>query len=444
MPYLVIPNEVFANDAIIWVAAVNENFDPAATVLEYGPDQVALNGGWTNFTTADGKFKISYQRVVLHNLTQQTSYALTLRIGGEWKADASLTTIPWRLPGPAEPPFIVMLGSCYFGREDPEGDVGRTYMGLPAGARPHIKFLCGDQVYLDNPPQDFLNPLHSRNWLEHRSFKTYLDSWTQQTADGGFGQLLKNGANFFSSDDHEFWNNAPDIGLNVPFFTLTQKGRNQWWEIASNLYKIFQTVPGAPVQFKIDPLSFCVCETRFSRTSDSGGVGNFMSPANLQQIGQWTASLTGPGVLVLGQPFFAESGSIKDYGLPDFVAQYEDLKRYLRQSEHSIVIFTGDVHFGRIAVGSLRPELGTRLYEVISSPMQLVPGAKGKYSPAPAVFGQVSSELDFSQGQNHFLTLEFSAPSPQRVSMFPRYWPIARAGMPIQSAKIVNTTIELI
>ena len=28
MSFLVIPNEVFANDARIWVAAVNENFDP--------------------------------------------------------------------------------------------------------------------------------------------------------------------------------------------------------------------------------------------------------------------------------------------------------------------------------------------------------------------------------------------------------------------------------
>jgi hypothetical protein len=444
MSFLVIPNEVFANDAIIWVAAINENFDPATAVLEYGPNQVALNAAnWSNFNTADGNFSIRYQRVQLHNLTQQTSYWLTLRIGGQWKADASIKTIPWRLPGPADPAFIVMLGSCFFGHEDPDGTVGRTYMNMPAAARPDVKFLCGDQVYLDNPWQDFKNPLHSRNWLEHRSFKTYLDTWTQWTPEGGFGQLLKNGANFFSSDDHEFWNNAPDLGLNVPFFTLTQKGRDQWWAIAAALYQIFQTVPSAPVRFNIDPLSFCICETRFNR-GHGGGDDNFMSPANLQAIGQWMAGLTGPGVLVLGQPFFAESGSIKDYGLPDFHRQYEELKGYLRQSQHSIVVLTGDVHFGRIAVTGLRPELGTKLYEVISSPMQLVPGAKGKYAAAPQVFGNVSSELDFSHGENHFLTLEFRAPSPQRVSMFPRYWPIAKAGMPVQSQNIINNPIELI
>jgi hypothetical protein len=81
MSYLVIPNEVFANDATIWVAAINENLNPAATVLEYGSNQVALNSGWSTFRTADGNFTINYQRVALHNLTQQTRYSLTLRVG---------------------------------------------------------------------------------------------------------------------------------------------------------------------------------------------------------------------------------------------------------------------------------------------------------------------------------------------------------------------------
>jgi hypothetical protein len=377
----------------------------------------------------------------LSKLTQQTHYSLTLRVGGEVKVEGSFDTIPWRLPGPADPPFIVMLGSCFCGRVDANGEVGRTYMNLPTAAWPHIKFLCGDQVYLDDPWYDFLNPLRSRNWLEHRSFQIYLDNWSQQTDEGGFGRLLKNGANFFSSDDHEFWNNAPDVGLDVPFFTVRSKGRQEWWEIASNLYKIFQTVPGGPVTFKVDPLSFCIFETRFNRGS---GGGDFTSAANLKALGNWTRSLTGPGILVVGQPFFAETGSIKDYGLPDFPKQYQELKNYLRESQHSIVILTGDVHFGRIAVTSLRPELGTKLYEVISSPLQLVPGAAGKYAPAPNVFGEVSSELDFGKGRDHFLTLEFNAPSSQRASMFPRFWPIAKGGMPIQSQNILREPIELI
>ena len=122
---------------------------------------------------------------------------------------------------------------------------------------------------------------------------------------------------------------------------------DEWWSIATTLYKIFQTVPSAPVRFNIDPLSFCVCETRFNRGS---GGGDFMSQANLQEIGNWTRSLNGPGILVLGQPFFAETGNIKDYGLPDFTRQYEELKSYLRESQHSIVILTGDVHIYHLRV----------------------------------------------------------------------------------------------
>lgn len=107
------------------------------------------------------------------------------------------------------------------------------------------------------------------------------------------------------------------------------------------------------------------------------------------------------------------------------------------------MILTGDVHFGRIAVTRLRPELGTELYEVISSPMQLVPLAAGKYAPAPHVFGEVESKIDFSQGRDHFLTLEFRAPNPQRVEMFPRFWPIARNGAPVRSLDILSRPIDL-
>jgi len=316
-------------------------------------------------------------------------------------------------------------------------------MNIPNDAKPDVKFLCGDQVYLDNPPEDFIVPFHSRDWLEHRCFQTYLDAWSQQTAEGGFGRLLKHGANFFTSDDHEFWNNAPDKGWNVPNYAISKDRRKQWWEIGQKLYTIFQTVPWAPVVFKIAPLSFCICETRFNRGFGGLADSDFMSAENLRKIGDWTAGLTGPGVLVLGQPFFAESGSFADYGLPDFKRQYEDLKRYLRQSQHSIMILTGDVHFGRIAVTKLRPEWGTELYEVISSPMQVVPHAEGTYKAAPHVFGEVQSKIDFSQGRNHFLTLEFRATSPQRVEMFPRFWPIARQGAPVRSQDILSTPIDL-
>jgi hypothetical protein len=447
MSFLVIPNEAYSDRAIVWIAAINENFDPAATVLEYGSDQKSLNDGWNKFVTADGKNSIRYQRVTLDNLAARKWYSLVLRVNGDLKADGSVITLPDRLPNAGDRPFTVLLGSCYFGREDKAGAVGQTFLQLPFDAKPEIKILCGDQVYLDNPPQDFIIP-HGHDWLQARSFKTYADSWTQWNIGGGFNQMLKHEANFFSSDDHEYWNNAPDVGLNVPVFTSSQSGRDSWWNIGHEMFRIFQTTPGPPTIFKVDPLSFCLADTRINRGSGSGGRGDVMLQADFEKIGEWTANLTGPGVLVVGQPFFDEPGStfgrIEDCGLPDFTKQYELLKQYLRASQHTIVILTGDVHYGRVAVANLRPELGTKLYEVISSPLQLVPHGGGNYKPAPQVFGAVSSQPEFSLHRNHFLTIDFMAPSAQRASMLVKFWPIIQNGTPLQSQIIGGGPIELI
>src|SRR5207244_3275544 len=136
MPFLIVPNEVYANDAIIWVAAINEMFDPTTAVLEYDSNQKALNSGWRDFETADRKNRIRYQRVTLHDLSPRKKYSLGLRVGGNLKADGSIITLPYRLPVSGEHAFIVLLGSCYYGREDKTGAVGQTYMQLPADARP--------------------------------------------------------------------------------------------------------------------------------------------------------------------------------------------------------------------------------------------------------------------------------------------------------------------
>ena len=439
MPFLIIPNEVHAETAVVWVAVINEQFDPATAVLTYGQLRLPLKDQWIDFSTADKANRIRYQRVTLTKLNPRTSYPLAFSINGQTIADASVTTLPDRLPVAGERPFTVLLGSCFFGIEDKNGDVGRTYRSLPLGAKPDIKILCGDQVYLDNPPHHFIVP-RGHNWLQTRSFKTYTDTWTQSIpGGGGFNELLKRNANIFSSDDHEFWNNAPDRGLNVLAFTATQGQRDIWRDIARELYKVFQTEPSPPIQFKVGSLSFCNAETRFSRDS---APGDFMPPNDLMSIRTWIDSLKGPGVLIIGQPLFANKGSIKDWGLPDF-RQYSQLLAHLRASRHSIVVLTGDVHFGRVAFANLRPELGTKLYEIISSPMQLVPFAKGNYSPAPQVFGFVQSLHDFSSSRNHFLTLEFTAPSTSRASLAIRFWPIVRNGQPLQSQLVTKEPIEL-
>jgi hypothetical protein len=436
MAYLLIPNDVTASQANVWVAAINETSDLTTAALECDMQQPPLGANWQTWTSSDGKNSVRYQRVVIQNLSPRKTYSLRFRVGGELKADASVTTLPTELPAIGQPSFTVLLGSCFYKREDEAGEVGKTYTSLPFGARPEVKILCGDQVYLDNPPAHFIIP-RSASWLENRSFRTYLDTWTQSTLNGGFHQLLKNNANYFCSDDHEFWNNAPDMGLNVPLFTATQSQRNTWFKIARGLHEVFQT--DQPLKtFRVGALSMCIVDTRINRAS---GRARFMDPNHLQFVGNWIQSLPGPGALVVGQPLLAEKGSKKDWGLPDY-PQYAELVKYLRASQHSILILTGDVHFGRIASCDLRPELGTKLIEIISSPMQLVPLAGGTFTEAPRVFGPVKTEADFWDKKNHFLTLEFNASSPQRVRMQVKYWPIMKNGSPLQSKAV--GTFELI
>ena len=93
-------------------------------------------------------------------------------------------------------------------------------------------------------------------------------------------------------------------------------------------------------------------------------------------------------MLVTGQPIFAAErgfvGRFTDYGLPDY-RQFGDLARILLSTGHDIVVLTGDVHYGRVAISDL--PAGSRLIEVIASPFALVsPLAAGKWGAAPMMF----------------------------------------------------------
>jgi hypothetical protein len=172
-----------------------------------------------------------------------------------------------------------------------------------------------------------------------------------------------------------------------------------------------------------------------------------MTPADLRQVETWVTSLTGPGVLVIGQPLLQTptgffKGNFGDWNLPDF-AQYPTLARILGASEYSLVLLTGDVHYGRIA-RTILPS-GKELIEIISSPMSLIDeAARGEWVAAPPKFPPVRSaagasaalaasnvvtEAGFSPTEGHFLTLEFTRRGPG-AHLRLRFWPVFRGGVP--------------
>jgi hypothetical protein len=179
-----------------------------------------------------------------------------------------------------------------------------------------------------------------------------------------------------------------------------------------------------------------------------------MNPADLDQIRNWIASLTGPGALVIGQPLLQTptgtiSGTFGDWNLPDY-KQYQTLVDIVGSSKQSILLLTGDVHFGRIARSTMRT--GAELIEIISSPMSLIDkAAEGKWEKAPDTFpavrpekmapatlarSEVVTEPGFSPAQGHFLTLEFTKRGTG-ANLRVRHWPTFDQTVPPDFGKVV-------
>jgi hypothetical protein len=486
MSYLLVPHQVTDTTATIWVGALDEEYVRRRSVrLEFEADgerrEIVLDASgwetWESYRAGDPasyplidrllhlasviksepvRRTLDYQRVEVKSLRARTSYSLQLHIDNQTVIGAErhlregrVTTLPTALPTKDKRPFTLLVGSCFYGPEDPEGLVGGTYHYMPEDQRPDVKVLCGDQVYLDNPWRETTFKWYRANQkpgvFRAMLLDKYVANWTQvRGEDAGFRQLLAVGANFFCCDDHEFWNNAPNFGGVGLLNNLTGGQRKWWFNEARRLFRAFQS-PSPLLQFEIPPLSVCIADTRINR--DTEGL-RFMRDEDLRSVGRWIEGLQGPGVLVVGQPVLVErmsivqallrKGLIKaiktyvDRDLPHY-AQYRELVAYMKSSDHSVVVLSGDVHFGRVACGELMPGSGTRFVEVISSPMQAVLSDKadplfGTYKDAPVDLFPITENREVAHKTNHFTTVQFSSEEDGRVVMEVRAWPILSPG----------------
>ena len=433
-----------AGEAVVWVGAINESRPLPALSLQSNGGQHPL-GDWSRL---DGNgFTLDYQRVTIPNLTPGGRYEFLLTANGVPVANCRLRTLPDRLPSFGESEFIVLLASCFCSAQDTTGSFGWTFHELPGSERPDIKILSGDQVYLDDPAPHFLLHTHTKPELLSTHFENYRRTWLQEGVGGGFRGLLQDGANYFSSDDHEFWNNAPSWASLIRD-SWTAKGRANWMDVALSLYKAFQTEKSF-ITFDIGQLSFFIADTRMHRSADQT---NFMQPGDIAALQNWVGRLRGLGVLVIGQPVLSGRagwrGKLTDWNLPDY-DQYGELVRALDRTEHSILILTGDVHYGRVARCQLRPDV--ELIEIISSPTALVNklvGGKWNAAPprypafdVPGAFGRaVNTDANFTLTDNHFLTLAFSSIG-QRTRVLIKAWPIVGEGRPVNPIFVMERTL---
>jgi hypothetical protein len=488
MQFILVPHQVTDTTATIWVGAIDVEEDVRQSSVSIEVDDGSENSiteldasrwkRWQSYSPGDedsyqflDRFldwilaikpspiikTLDFQRLDLDALNPRTSYSLKLRVDDQPAVDpdrqlreARVTTLPAKLPNKGEKPFTVFLGSCFYKPEDEEGMVGKTYHSLPEERRPDIKVLCGDQVYLDNPWWETTLKYNGgnlrRGLFRAMLFQKYIDNWTQiEGEDAGFRQLLKDGANYFCSDDHEFWNNAPNFG-GVGFINTLSPGQRKWWlGEARRLFRAFQS-PSPLLSVEVPPLSFRIVDTRIYR--DTKGRC-FMKDKDLRAVGRWIEGLRGPGVLVVGQPVLIGEArgprslvadlnrtfwSALDRNLADY-GQYEELVGYIKASAHSIVVLSGDVHFGRIACVRPQPDLpDAEFVEVIASPMQLVKvksrllqratKAFGSYKAAPTHHLAITENQQLAPEHSHFATVEFSQAREGKVELAVWSWPI--------------------
>ncbi|HSK38621.1 MAG TPA: hypothetical protein VK943_02530, partial [Arenibaculum sp.] len=295
MQHFLVPHDVSASTATLWMAALGAA--PGAANMEIVSDTPVHAGhaAWETWPPDGGPARLRYRRVTVTGLEPDRRHVFTLLADGRPVAHARLTTLPEQLPPTGGKPFTVLLGSCFSVIEDGGGRVGNTYFHLPHDARPDVKILAGDQVYLDSPWYCFATRTHGVEELRSIFLAQYTRSWGQEP---GFHQLLTDGANYFCSDDHEFWNNAPNPGAYVLDTWPILGDRQGWWKTAQQLYNVFQA-PGPTAGFSVYPISFFIADTRVARAADRSRL---MPDSELGAVADWVRGLQGPGFLVLGQP----------------------------------------------------------------------------------------------------------------------------------------------
>jgi hypothetical protein len=433
MTLVLVPHNPTQNSATIWAAVAGTANRPGDLRLATDQGQTATGASpdW-RVIDVDGVLPAEYrtvwiQTVVLTGLSPGKRYRVRGTLG-DLEAFCRPGTLPDALPPKGDPPYVVLLGSCFASFNDKPGAAGASVAGLPDEHRPHVKLLCGDQVYLDNPWYEILP--RTPAGLAQRFLDKYLATWVPSGGQMGLTQMLGEGSTFFLADDHEFWNNHPNWGPLVA--SRLQGQRDQWDAVARALYRSFQAKPNQVVessqQFRVGPLEFLVVDTRFGRRE---GNDVFMDGEEYANLLAWLRNVTAPGVLVLGAPLFTEpagwfSSRFADRSLANY-KQYGELAEALLASPRSILALTGDVHFGRFA--SAKDDFASRakLVEIAASPLALVDAAVGgEFHEAPGRFpvkaraGGLRSNVrtwqwnDWHESEpglavNHFVTLGLHA-----------------------------------
>ena len=297
---------------------------------------------------------------------------ITLEAGSH---SARIRTLP-----DSDQPLRLVLGSCYYGMSGVDSQAAMPNGPQLAYAtlqdQPHLKILCGDQVYLDSGSLG--NGSVSR---EEATFRRYYDYIA------AYGGYLSSGLHVFAPDDHEYWNDYPNAML-----WLRRSFGDKWVEhgraaILANT--AFQTItnPGAESWFELDLglVSLFVSDLRTERSTegrgrlfwDAGGWHEgshgrrLCSTEQIDAIGRWAGGLDKPGLLVVAQPLFQGPEGTADQNLLAYPNEARAIWAAVEQAPRSIAVLSGDIHYSRASYWGPADLTKTR-FEVVGSPMRLL------------------------------------------------------------------------
>jgi len=318
-----------------------------------------------------------------------------LRIGNSSGWSRTLPAALDRLPAP----FGVALGSCFYGDKDPAA-AGFYQPRINNLYDVGLRFLCGDQLYMDLQGHVTMWKILKQVVLPHApdAWARYREHWHVDY----YARFLTQSPTLLLGDDHDFWNDFPHRKAWIPWgdpdpasdirrtldraYSTYQAALNVDPEAGANVGSLAELErllndSARSFSFRVPPLEFFVLDVRTHRTTHDALPRRLCDEVHLQTAERWLAGLQGPGVLVLSQPLVVHAASWfenavpvakGDWNLPDYPEHFGRLCDALFTAPHDVMVLTGDIHWSRLY--QLDQPRGGTVYEVVSSPLCLITG----------------------------------------------------------------------
>jgi phosphodiesterase/alkaline phosphatase D-like protein len=262
----------------------------------------------------------------------------------------------------------VVVASCYYDYFHRDADYRATLESVWCKDAA-FKILVGDNLYLDVAPDQ--RDIQG-------GYRETVARYLRHFWHSGYADVLGRFPTFTTWDDHEFWNNYPEVQCHLS--RTSGSDRRDYIRAGTECLRSFQAVLNADLpsddnlSYRIDNtpvVSFFAVDLRSARTRFENSPPRMMPDAALSNFESWASSLTRPGVLVIGQPLWIKEGGGTDYTPPNFADQYERIWRAIAGAPRDILVVSGDVHHSRVLeIGLTDSRI---IYEFVTSPACHIP-----------------------------------------------------------------------